>query len=299
MVASDGDRIPSPILKWAGGKKQLLPQILPRLPARIKTYYEPFIGGGAVFFALASQGRFRRAVISDKNEELVNLYTVVRDHLDDICTALEPLQALALDEARYYQVRAQRPEELSSIQRAARFIYLNRTCFNGLYRVNRRGEFNVPFGRYKNPCVLDRAKLQAASRALQGVEILWSDFAEAVRPARSGDAIYFDPPYVPVSSTSSFASYHAEVFGPSQQAKLLDVYRRSWRRGAVAVLTNSDCAYTRELYARLEVEVVRARRAINVNPNRRGDVNELLVVGDPEGHLEPSSPRSTPLGLVS
>ncbi len=268
-----------PFLKWAGGKKRLLPVILPRLPARIRTFHEPFVGGGAVFFALAEARRFERAVISDKNADLVNLYRVVRDRPHQLCAQMQPHAERAGDEAWFYLVRAQNPADLSSVERAARFLFLNRTCFNGLYRVNRSGAFNVPFGRYKNPKVLDPDRIEAASRALRGVEIRCQDFEAVADEIGPGDAVYFDPPYVPVSQTASFHHYHAEAFGAEAQGRLLATLRRCWERGAVAVLSNSDCEFTRGLYAGLEVEVVLAPRAINSDPSGRGLVQELLVRG--------------------
>lgn len=281
MATSDGpaETPPAPILKWAGGKKQLLPVIMPRLPARIRTYWEPFVGGGAVFFALAAERRFERAVISDKNPHLVNLYRVVRDDVDALKDSLRPHAERGTDSDWFYHVRSWKPEELDPVERAARLVYLNRTCFNGLYRVNRKGEFNVPFGKYKKPRVLDEARLDAASRALCGVEIRCQDFSVVAEEVMPGDAVYFDPPYAPVSSTASFNSYHSEAFGPETQARLVDVYRTCWARKAPAVMSNSDCELTRDLYRGLEVEVVRATRAINSAANRRGAVNELLAVG--------------------
>lgn len=287
---------PAPVLKWAGGKKQLLPQILPRLPDRMRTYYEPFIGGGAVFFALAHARRFDRAVISDKNLELVNLYTVVRDDVEDLLQCLEPHADKATDSDWFYHVRSWAPTELEPAERAARLVYLNRTCFNGLYRVNRKGDFNVPFGRYKNPRVRDEPRLRAASEALQRVEIRGADFAEVAASARKGDGVYFDPPYVPVSATASFHAYHREAFGPAEHKRLVDVFRRCWRRGVVSVLSNSDCEMTRELYSALDVEVVRATRAINSAKDKRGRVNELLVVG-PKRRANSRKPSLSPVRL--
>ncbi|MEO1230019.1 MAG: DNA adenine methylase [Myxococcota bacterium] len=289
--------LPAPFLKWAGGKKQLLDVILPQLPERIDTYFEPFIGGGAVFFALARAGRFERAVISDKNPELVNIYTVVRDSVDELQACLHEHQERATDSDWYYHVRSWKTSELSPVERAARLLFLNKTCFNGLYRVNRRGEFNVPFGKYKKPKVLDAARLESASRALESVSIRCADFGEVAVEARKGDAVYFDPPYAPVSATASFNSYHSEGFGPPEQARLVDVYRRCWRRGAAAVLSNSDCPLTRDLYRRLDVVVVKATRAINSAADRRGAVNELLVVGPTSVHesAESSVPNARPL----
>lgn len=284
---------PAPILKWAGGKKQLLPVILPRLPDRVRTYFEPFIGGGAVFFAMAHQQRFERAVISDKNLELVNLYTQVRDDVGGLIRALGLHVERATDSDWFYEVRSWSPTDLEPAERAARLVFLNRTCFNGLYRVNRKGAFNVPFGRYKKPRVLDEAKLRSAAEALRGVDIRAADFSDVAAEARTGDAVYFDPPYVPVSPTSSFHAYHAEAFGAEAHRRLVDVYRRCWRRGAVAVLSNSDCAFSRQLYAPLDVEVVRATRAINSAPSRRGAVNELLAVG-PKRRASKDSSISSP-----
>lgn len=270
---------PSPFLKWAGGKTQLLPHILPRLPARIRTYYEPFVGGGAVFFALAAEGRIGRAVLGDANRELVETYRTVRDHVDELVDRLETLVPGATDPERFYEVRGWDPAALDVVDRAARFIFLNKTCFNGLYRVNRAGRFNVPFGRHKRPKVLDAPALRRASRALRDAELVIEDFEVTVRGAGRNDAVYFDPPYVPVSSTACFTSYHRAPFGPLEHERLRWVYEACCRRGAVAILSNSDCEQTRALYRGLRVETVTAARAINRDPSRRGPVREVLVHG--------------------
>lgn len=280
MVASARtypDASGTPFLKWVGGKRQLLEDILPRLPDRIRTYYEPFIGGGAVFFALASQDRFDRAVIADKNTALVETYRVVRDDVEGLIDALAEHVEHATDSDYFYAVRASEPE--TAVERAARLIFLNKTCFNGLYRVNRSGRFNVPFGRYKNPRVLNATLLRTCSALLRGVEILESDFEDVARRAGRGDAIYFDPPYVPVSSTSSFTAYAKHPFGPDAHDRLALAYASCVRRGAVALLSNSDCEETRSLYADFEVETVRATRAVNSVASKRGAIDEVLVVG--------------------
>jgi len=269
----------SPFIKWAGGKTQLLESILPRLPDRIRTYYEPFIGGGAVFFALCRAGRIHDAVLGDMNHELIGTYRAVRDQPELLIEALEALQPAATDSDRFYEIRAQDPSDLDDVERAARFIYLNKTCFNGLYRVNRSGQFNVPFGRYKRPKVVDAETLRAASDALARADLVVRDFEHTVARASRGDAVYFDPPYVPVSSTACFTSYHRSPFGPTEHERLTLVYRACWRRGAVAVLSNSDTELTRKLYQGLKVERVAAQRAINRDPSRRGPVSELLVHG--------------------
>lgn len=279
-------QLAGPILKWAGGKTQLLDRILPRLPDSIRTYYEPFIGGGAVFFALANERRFRDAIISDANPALVELYTVLRDDVESLIEGLAEHAEHAKDPEYFYDVRAQDQSGLGPVERAARLVFLNKTCFNGLYRVNRKGHFNVPFGKYKNPRVLNAPLLRASSEALQGVTILESDFSHVAVHARRGDAVYFDPPYVPISATSSFNSYAKEPFGPDQQARLVEVYETVCRRGATAVLSNSDCDITRDLYADLEVETVYASRAINSVASKRGRITEVLVVGSRQGsHL--------------
>ena len=282
MVSSavvDATQIAGPFLKWAGGKKQLLDEITPRLPARIKTYYEPFIGGGAVFFTLANQRRFRDAVLGDANGELVEVYRVVRDSVEDLIEALDGHAGHATDSEYFYEVRGWDISALSPVERAARLIFLNKTCFNGLYRVNRRGKFNVPFGRYKKPRVLNADGLRAAAQALTGVTLVEGDFAETTHSAGRQDAVYFDPPYVPVSDSSSFTSYHRSAFGPAQQERLLEVYLGCCQRGAKAILSNSDCDYTRELYRGLIIKTVRASRAINSVASKRGQITEVLVVG--------------------
>jgi DNA adenine methylase len=267
----------SPFLKWAGGKSQLLARILPELPDRIATYYEPFIGGGAVFFALANRKRFDRAVISDRNPALVEVYVSVRDEVRALIELLRAHSVHATDSEYYYEVRAALPR--TDVERAARILFLNKTCYNGLYRVNRRGEFNVPFGKYAHPRVLNEELLLEASRALKGVTIENSDFDPMVKGAERGDAVYFDPPYHPLSPTASFTAYDANVFGLAEQGRLAQTYRGLCHRGISCVLSNSDCEVTRGLYRGLDVRTVSATRAINSRAERRGPITEILVVG--------------------
>ncbi|MEM6367006.1 MAG: DNA adenine methylase [Myxococcota bacterium] len=281
----------APFLKWAGGKTKLLDDILPQLPAQMACYYEPFLGGGAVFFALARARRFRRAVLSDVNPELVHLYRTVRDDVEGLIEALEPLSR-RVDAESFYELRAMEPEQMAPQARAARFIFLNKTCFNGLYRVNRRGRFNVPFGRYVRPKVLDAKRLRACAEALVGVEVHERDFEISLRLARPGDAIYLDPPYVPVSSTASFTSYAKGPFGPTEQERLCSAFIAALHRGARGILSNSDTPNTRALYAGLEVRTVQVARAINRDPARRGPVGELLVCGLPPKSASSASGRS-------
>lgn len=263
-----------PLLKWAGGKRQLLALILRRFPAQMNTYYEPFIGGGAVFFALAQAQRFQRAVISDQNEELIETYLAVQQDVEGVIAALLKMKNT---EEEYYKIRAQKPR--LPTRRAARMIYLNRTGYNGLYRVNRAGEFNVPYGRYTNPNICDVERLRSVSRALAQVKIIVSDFEPAVASAQAGDAVYFDPPYDPVSSTARFAEYHHEPFTEQGHKRLAQVYAELQARGVCAVLSNSDTPRTRAIFGQFKHEFVEARRSINSNSLGRGPVREMLVYG--------------------
>jgi DNA adenine methylase len=270
-----GAAVPSPFLKWAGGKRQLLARILDSVPERIGTYFEPFVGGGAVFFGLVARGRrFRRAVLGDANEELIRCYAAIRD---DVGAVIRVLGRHRYDRDLYYDVRARDPARLSDAGRAARLIYLNRCGYNGLYRVNRKGEFNVPFGRYKDPVICDVPRLRAAAGALAGVKLLHGDFQETLRGAKSGDFVYLDPPYVPLSPTSSFTAYSTAKFDAAEQARLASVLRDLGARRVRALLSNSDCVETRQLYEEHLAEPVPVRRAINSVAAGRGAVGELLV----------------------
>ena len=264
-----------PILKWAGGKRSLVPRILKELPDSIETYYEPFVGGAAVFMALAEAKRFKRAVITDKNAQLINLYTVVRDDLVKLLKRLEALQERT-SEDDYYEIRAQAGG--TKIERAARLIYLNKTGYNGLYRVNSKGGFNVPYGRYKRPKIYDPERLMAAALALQDVTIRVADFEEICGEARRGDAVYLDPPYLPVSKTASFSAYHSDAFGLAEHERLAKAFGKLLKRGVRAVLSNSATPETRALYQTFKCSDVAVRRPINSVASRRGAVSELLVV---------------------
>jgi len=268
-----------PFLKWAGGKRQILPAILKRLPQRMGTFYEPFVGGGAVFLALAAHRPrpFRRAVLADRNRELIDLWTAVQQEVEAVVLALAELARYPLDASTYYSIRELDPSSMSRTQAAARLLYLNRTCYNGLYRVNRSGKFNVPYGRYRRPRILDAENLRAVSRALEHARLEHADFESVVARARRSSVIYFDPPYAPVSSTARFTSYDAQPFGEAEQARLASVFRALRRRGVYALLSNSRVPATEKLYRNLPQDVVPARRAINSRADRRGPVEELLV----------------------
>ena len=260
----------APFLKWVGGKTSLLPELLKHVPARLRRYHEPFVGGGALFFAV----RPRRALLADHNGELVHCYQQVRD---DVYGVLDALARHVYEKAHFAAVRSLEPLKLSPAARAARFIYLNKTCFNGLWRVNRAGRFNVPIGRYKSPRFCDPGSLIAASQALRSVQIDHAPFEEALARVSPGDFVYLDPPYDPVSPTASFASYTPGGFNWEDQKRLAHACVLLNRRGARFLLSNSATERVRELYRGFEQRIVRAPRFINSKAERRGRVDELLV----------------------
>lgn len=264
---------PRPFLKWAGGKARLIPQYQPYLPQRFETYHEPFLGGGALFFYLAPQ--LKSAYLSDLNPELVNVYRCVRDRLDDLLTCLEVHQQHH-SQPYYYNVRAQR--DLSPIPRAARLIYLNKTCYNGLYRENQQGHFNVPMGRYKNPKICNPELLKATSQALQIAEISQQTFESAATLARgANDFVYFDPPYHPISGTSCFTAYSRFSFEAADQERLQATFAQLAKRGVNVLLSNSDCDFVRNLYQDFTIHTITAARAINSDARKRGKITEVLV----------------------
>jgi DNA adenine methylase len=270
------EREPAPFLKWVGGKRQLLPVILKALPQRhVRLYTEPFLGGGAIFFELARLGRIDRAVLCDTNAELIETYRAVKETPEDVIHALGDHRNL---EKHYYAVRALDPALLSPPERAARAIYLNRCGYNGLYRVNLTGKFNVPFGRYANPTICDAEGLRAASRALQRAELIVGDFSAPVAKLRRGDLAYFDPPYVPLSVTSSFTAYTRDGFTLDDQRRLRDQALVLKRRGVSVLLSNSSAPSVYELYrGDFTCTKVAARRMVNCNGDGRGRINELLI----------------------
>lgn len=265
----------APFLKWAGGKSRLLKQYAPYFPARdqIRRYYEPFIGSAAVFFHLQPAN----ARLSDVNEKLVEVYRVVQQ---DVEALIEVLKGHKNDRDYYYQIRGQDPGKLSPVERAARLIFLNKTCYNGLYRENRKGDFNVPFGRYKNPTICDRARLRKASLGLQGVELQVADFSCSVAKASAGDFVYFDPPYIPLNSTSNFTSYNRFGFGLDDQRRLAETIHQLTGRGCKVMLSNSGVPLVYELYGSRGYRfiTIQARRNINSKAERRGAITELLII---------------------
>lgn len=273
-----------PFLKWAGGKRQLLPEIVKYVPKRISkhTYYEPFIGGGALLFQLQPP----KAVINDSNKELINCYKVIKDSLDELMEELSK-NKYSNSETSYYEMRdldrsTKKYASLSEVEKAARIIYLNKTCYNGLFRVNSQGQFNVPFGRYKNPNFLDDAVLIAVNKYLNSndITLLNQDFAEAVKDANTGDFVYLDPPYDPVSQTASFTGYDVNGFNRDEQERLKEEFDALHKKGCKVMLSNSCTDFIMDLYKDYQDTIikVRATRSINSNALKRGRVDEVLVL---------------------
>lgn len=269
-----GEPAASPFVKWAGGKSQLLAQLAPFLPSRssFRRYFEPFLGGGAVFFRLQPHD----AVLSDVNDELVNAYRVVRDSLPELLRNLA--QHTRDDRQYYYYMRAQQPKDLTLAGRAARFMFLNKRCYNGLFRVNRKGEFNVPIGRYKTPPkIFDERNLTAVSRLLQGAQIRCDSYEEVLREAQAGDFVYLDPPYQPLSATANFTSYTKERFSFPDQQRLASLTSDLDARGVMFLLSNSAAPELIHLYKGFHVTTAKASRQINSRADRRGHIDELIV----------------------
>ena len=270
----------APFLKWAGGKRRLLKQYRPYFPPRdeIRNYYEPFIGSAAVFFHLQPQ----QATLSDINEQLVDVYRIVQQDVESLIRLLKKHKN---DKDHFYQTRALDPIDLSPQEQAARLIYLNKTCYNGLYRENRQGRFNVPFGRYKNPNICDERRLRTASKILQGVKLQVADFDEAVSEAVPGDFIYFDPPYAPLSATSNFTSYNRYDFRAADQHRLAGTIHQLTANGCAVMLSNSSAPLIYELYGDRDYRLieVQSRRNINSKAERRGFVTELLILNYDRG----------------
>jgi len=268
-----------PFVKWVGGKRQLLRQFEALLPNNFNpnknTYFEPFLGGGAVFFDLQPFN----AVLSDINSELISTYQVIRDNVEDLISSLKKHR---YKKEYYLKIRELEPSKLSKIEVASRFIYLNRTCFNGMHRVNKKGKFNVPFGRYSKPKICDEENLRNANKVLQGVDIKLQKYENVLDLAKKGDFIYLDPPYYPLSKTSNFTSYNADCFLEKEQEKLRDVFLELDKKGCFVMLSNSDTDFIREIYSekseKIRIVPVQAGRSINSNASRRGKISELVIL---------------------
>ena len=263
-----------PFVKWVGGKTQLLPELTARIPDNFSRYFEPFVGGGALFFYLQPE----QSILIDINEELTNTYRVMKEKTEELIAALKQH---TYEKDYYYRVRnIDRTNEYknwSDVQRANRLIYLNKSCFNGLYRVNSKGEFNTPFGSYKNPRIVDEANLRAASIALQKAQIITGSFLEVESMINRDDFVYFDPPYAPLNATSNFTGYSQEGFDGELQEELRNLCDRLNQRGIRFMVSNSSAPLILDLYQNYQIDFVYATRAINSKGHKRGKIPEVIV----------------------
>lgn len=271
------NKLAAPVVKWVGGKRQLLDEIAPRLPKRITTYCEPFLGGGAVLFSLQP----KNAIVNDLNADLMLVYEVIRDNVELLIAALERHENTA---EYFYNIRdldrdKNAYREMSAVERASRIIYLNKTCYNGLFRVNASGEFNSPFGHYKNPNIVNAPVLRAVSKYLtaNNIQLLHIDFEEVLQRVPRGGFVYLDPPYDPVSDTASFTGYNRGGFGREEQERLKRCCDELAARGVRFLLSNSATSFIKELYTGYTVEIVHAKRTINSDASKRGAVEEVLI----------------------
>lgn len=271
------DKNVAPVLKWVGGKRQLLSEIKPYIPKDFSTYYEPFVGGGAVLFSIQP----KRAVINDINSELINLYEVIRDDVDLL---VEDLKKHENNKEYFYNIRGMDRDreiynKLTRIEKASRMHYLNKTCFNGLFRVNQAGQFNSPFGNYKDPNIVNDTVLRAVSNYFNRVKITFKcgDFEDSVKRIRKDAFVYFDPPYDPISDSANFTGYSKGGFDRQEQIRLKKLCDKLDNRGIRFLLSNSATNFIYDLYKDYKIEIIKAKRSINSNGHKRGEVDELLV----------------------
>jgi len=269
---------PHPFLKWAGGKRQLISQMDKFFPKNYNKYIEPFIGGGAVFFHLLPEN----SIISDSNPDLINCYNVIKEDVEGL---IKSLKKHKYEKDYYYEIRAldrdqNKYAELSDIEKASRSIYLNKSGYNGLYRVNSKGLFNVPFGRHKNPKICDEENLRKVSQVLKNVDIYQGSFEICLDFAEKDDFIYLDPPYYPLSDTALFTSYTKDSFDKASQLKLFEVFMELKRRECNIMLSNSYSEFILDLYKDFKIVTLKAKRNINSNSKKRGLVNEVLILNE-------------------
>jgi len=263
-------------IKWVGGKRQLLEQFKPYFPKKIERYFEVFVGGGAVAFYIIETNKPKYIFLSDINQELINTYQIIKNDVDSLIKELKKLKELHNKE-NYYKIRAEDPKLLSSLTQASRFIYLNKTCFNGLYRVNSKGGFNVPIGSYKNPPIVMEKELREISKLLKDVEIKIMSFEEITKLTKKGDFIYFDPPYYPLKKGKSFTTYTKGNFLEKEQEQLKKVFSKLDKKGCKVMLSNSDTKFIKDLYQEFNINFVNANRMINCDGSKRGKIKEIVV----------------------
>lgn len=273
----NNNKLVAPVLKWVGGKRQLIDTFSSMLPKRITSYCEPFVGGGAVLFYLQP----KNAVVNDINKELICVYTVIKNNVDELIAELKKFKN---EPKFFYSVRdwdrdREKYQSLSDIERAARILYLNKTCYNGLYRVNNAGEFNSPFGHYRNPNIINEPVLRAVNAYFNGAKIEFSskDYVDVLAEVKKGTFVYLDPPYDPISDTSSFTGYSKGGFSKEDQIKLYQCCDELDKKGVKFMLSNSATPFIKELYAAYNITTVKAKRAINSVGSKRGNVDEVVV----------------------
>ncbi len=272
--------VPKPFVKWAGGKRQLIPVLNKEFPQKFGTYFEPFLGGGAVLFHLLSQNPNQKCSVSDLNSDLVLTYITIRDRVEELISSLKKHSKKYSDDKNsyYYKIREKEPKE--QIEKSSRLIFLNRTCFNGLYRVNSKGKFNVPLGRYSNPNIVNEENLMAVSRILQSkkITITCRDFSSILGDAKKDDFIYFDPPYQPVSQTANFTSYTNRDFNFEDLKRLADLCNDLDSKGCKVVLSNSNTSEVKEMFDRnWKIKKIQVNRAINSDSKKRTGHSELVI----------------------
>lgn len=272
------NKLVTPVVKWVGGKRQIIDQIIKYVPKTFSTYYEPFLGGGAVLFELQP----KKAIVNDINSELINLYDVIKDNVEEL---IEDLKQHINEEDYFYKIRdldrdKDRYNKLTPVQRASRIIFLNKTCYNGLFRVNKAGEFNTPFGNYKNPNIVNEITLRAVSNYFNEAKITFTckDFEEVLKGARKGAFVYLDPPYDSVSDTASFTGYDKRGFDRDEQIRLKKTCDKLSQKGIKFLLSNSATDFIKDLYKDYRIEVIQAKRPINSKADKRGEIDELLVM---------------------
>ena len=270
--------VPKPFLKWAGGKRQLISQMDQYFPKKFNKYIEPFVGGGAIFFYLLSE----KAILIDINQDLINTYKVMKNNVAEL---IESLKKHKNEKDYFYKIREvdRDPIEFnnwSDTEKASRTIFMNRCCFNGLYRVNSKGQFNVPFGKYKNPKFCDKENLVAVHKALKNVKLINDTFEKCLDFAEKDDFIYFDPPYVPISDSANFTSYTKDNFDKDNQIKLYNTFKTLDKRGCKVMLSNSYSDFILDLYKNYHINFLQAKRAINSDASKRGAIKEVLIMND-------------------
>jgi DNA adenine methylase len=266
-------------VKWAGGKGQLLEQFEPLFPKKINRYIEPFVGSGAVFFHIAQKHKPKEIFLSDINEELMTTYNTIKNDAERLIVELKQHKEYHMTKGKkyYLTIRATNPKELPELERSARFIYLNKTCFNGLYRVNSKGQFNVPMGSYKNPDIIQEDRIRFVSDLLKDVSIKTMSFEKIVDFAKKDDFVYLDPPYYPLKKGSSFTTYTKNNFLEEEQKQLAKVFSQLDKKGCKIMQSNSDTKFIKDLYSNYNIHFVKATRMINCNGDKRGKINEVVI----------------------